>query len=123
MYVRLQRERKAEEDKEVAKYAQLALNALRSQELAHYTDPITTPQAYIPSLQLRDLVLQNLPSLNTRRRLWAGVERVVEENTNVRTNLEEVEGGNEERVWRWVGSAGTSLLPEADEEGDISIAA
>ena len=41
--------------------------------------------------------------------MWAPVERVVEGNANVRTNLEEVEGGDEQRVWRWVGSAGRTL--------------
>jgi hypothetical protein len=34
------------------------------------------------------------------------VERVVEGNANVRANLEEVRGGDEMRVWRWVGGSG-----------------
>lgn len=113
---RRSRARNAKENDRVAILAQSALNLLRSQELAHYTDPITAPHPYLPSLQLRDLILQDEPSTGTRRRLWAKVERVVEENTNVRTNLEEVEGGNEERVWRWVGSTGKSLPQATDEE-------
>ncbi|KAI0341703.1 hypothetical protein BDW22DRAFT_1429817 [Trametopsis cervina] len=119
LYVRHQRARKAIENDRVAVLAQSALNLLRSQELAHYTDPVSAPHPYLPSLQLRDLVLQDEPSISKRRRLWAGVERVVEENTNVRTNLEEVQGGNEERVWRWVGSAGTSL-PQEPDEGSVA---
>ena len=116
----------------MAGLAQSALNLLRSQELAHYTDPVTAPHAYLPSLQLRDLILQDEPSIRTRRRLLAGVERVVEENTNIRTNLEEVEGGNEERVWRWVGSAGAGKSlsqgsgdePQEEEEGEeVDVAA
>lgn len=31
------------------------------------------------------------------------MELVVEGNANVRANLEEVQGGDELRVWRWVG--------------------
>ncbi|KAI0695908.1 Man1-Src1p-C-terminal domain-containing protein [Cytidiella melzeri] len=118
VFLRHQQARKAIENDRVAVLAQSALNLLRSQELAHYTDPVTAPQAYLPSLQLRDLILQDEPSVSTRRRLWAGVERVVEENTNVRTNLEEVEGGSEERVWRWVGSAGKSLAQDTGEAAD-----
>ena len=33
---------------------------------------------------------------------------MVEGNANVRANLEEVQGGDELRVWRWVGGAGRS---------------
>lgn len=79
----------------------VALDTLRNQEFADdYTD--TLP--YLSSVQLRDLVLQNETSVNTRRRLWERVERIVESNANVRVNVEEIEGGDEARVWRWVGS-------------------
>lgn len=114
---RRRRARNEIENSRVAVLSQSAFSLLRSQELAHYTDPITAPHPYLPSLQLRDLILQDEPSIATRRRLWAGVERVVEENTNVRTNLEEVDGGNEERVWRWVGNAGKSLAYHKEENG------
>jgi len=94
------------ENERVASLVQVALELLRNQELAHHTDPVTAPQPYLSSLQLRDLVLQEEHSVSARRRLWERVERVVESNTNVRTNLEEVQGGDELRVWRWVGNAG-----------------
>lgn len=94
------------EDKRVTELVQVALDSLRNQELKHHIDPITAPQAFISSLQLRDLVLQEEPSVGTRNKLWDRVERVVEGNANVRTNMEEVHGGDEMRVWRWVGSAG-----------------
>lgn len=96
------------ENKRVAELVQIALDTLRNQELAHHTDPITAPQPYLSSLQLRDLILQDEHSISSRRRMWDQVERVVEGNTNVRTNLEEVHGGDELRVWRWVGGAGRS---------------
>lgn len=57
------------------------------------------------SLQLRDVILQDEHSIPVRRRLWDQVEGVVEGNANVRVNMEEVEGGDELRVWRWVGSS------------------
>jgi hypothetical protein len=38
--------------------------------------------------------------------VWDKVEKVVESNTNVRANLEEVEDGDELRVWRWIGQSG-----------------
>lgn len=97
------------ENARVAALVQIALDLLRNQELAHHTDPISAPQPFLSSVQLRDLVLQEEHSVSVRKRLWGRVERVVEGNANVRTNLEEVEGGDEQRVWRWVGSAGRTL--------------
>ncbi|KAG1827337.1 Man1-Src1p-C-terminal domain-containing protein [Suillus subaureus] len=94
------------EGRRVAELVQIALDTLRNQELAHHTDPVTAPQPYLSSLQLRDLILQDEHSISVRSRLWDQVERVVEGNANVRANLEEVQGGDELRVWRWVGSTG-----------------
>lgn len=98
--------RKQKESKRIAGLVQVALDTLRNQELAHYTDPVNAPEPYLSSIQLRDLVLQDEHSVSARRNLWGKVERVVESNTNVRANLEEIEGGDEMRVWRWVGSTG-----------------
>jgi hypothetical protein len=92
------------ENRRMADLVQVALDTLRIQEFAHYSsDPLTAPKPYLSSVQLRDLVLQNETSVNTRRRLWERVERVVESNANVRINLEEIESGDETKVWRWVG--------------------
>ncbi|TFK42618.1 Man1-Src1p-C-terminal domain-containing protein [Crucibulum laeve] len=102
------------ESKRVAELVQIALGTLRNQEIAHYTDPVTAPQPYLSSLQLRDLILQDEHSIPTRRRLWDQVERIVEGNANVRANLEEIEGGDEMRVWRWVGSAGRGVRKELE---------
>ncbi|KAI0256916.1 Man1-Src1p-C-terminal domain-containing protein [Lactifluus subvellereus] len=102
------------EDKRVAELVQLALATLRNQEIAHHTDPVTAPAPYLSSLQLRDLVLQNEHSVSARARLWARVEHVVEGNANVRANLEEVPGGDELRVWRWVGGSGQRKAVEYD---------
>ena len=94
------------ETQRVSELVQIALDTLRNLELAHHTDPVTTPHPYLSSLQLRDLILQDEHSVPTRRRLWDRVEAIVESNANVRVNLEEIHGGDEARVWRWVGSSG-----------------
>lgn len=107
--LKTRRAQNAIENERIASLVQIALDLLRNQELAHHTEPITAPQPFLSSLQLRDLVLQDEHSVRARKRLWEKVERVVEGNANVRTNLEEVEGGDEMRVWRWVGNTGKTL--------------
>ena len=103
----------------MAELVQLALDTLRNQELAHHTDPITTPAPYLSSLQMRDLILQDEHSIGARTKLWARVERIVEGNANVRTNMQEVIGGDELRVWRWVGTGGRPRQIPL-EDGDTS---
>lgn len=90
------------ESRRVAELVQVALETLRSHELAHHTDPVTVPHGYISSSHLRDLVLLDEHSGKARRRLWEKVERVVEGNANVRASIEEV-NGDETRAWRWTG--------------------
>ncbi|KAF5391287.1 hypothetical protein D9757_001923 [Collybiopsis confluens] len=103
------RNKKKLEAKRISKLVQIALDALQQQEFAHYTDPVSTAQPFLSSAQLRDLVLQEEHSVSVRQKVWDKVEKIVETNANVRANLEEVYGGDELRVWRWVGSTGGSL--------------
>ncbi|KAG6854312.1 hypothetical protein C0991_008207 [Blastosporella zonata] len=110
LYWRTRSSQKRAENKHVADLVQIALDTLRNQELAHHTDPVTTPQPYLSSLQLRDSILQEEHSVASRSRLWDQVERIVEGNANVRANLQEIQGGDEMRVWRWVGSAGRGAV-------------
>ena len=98
------------ESRRVSDLVQIALDTLRNQELAHHTDPVSAPHAYLSSLHLRDLILQDELSIPARRRLWDKVQRIVEGNTNVRASIEELESGDEGRVWRWVGSAHRSNI-------------
>lgn len=93
------------ESRRVGGLVQVVLDTLRNQELAHHADPVTTPHSYLSSLHLRDSILQDEHSFPVRRRLWDKVEKIVEGNTNVRASIEELEGGDEGRVWRWVGSS------------------
>ncbi|GAW02389.1 Man1-Src1p-C-terminal domain-containing protein [Lentinula edodes] len=103
------RSKKKIESKRIASLVQIAIDALQHQELAHYTDPVSTPQPFLSSIQLRDLVLQEEHSVTVRQKVWEKVEKIVEGNANVRANLEEVYGGDELRVWRWVGSTAGSI--------------
>ncbi|KIY64937.1 hypothetical protein CYLTODRAFT_380235 [Cylindrobasidium torrendii FP15055 ss-10] len=103
--------------------APAALRQVRNAELAYHTDPVTTPSASISSLQLRDYLLHDM-SLSQRTALWNEVAKLVEQNTNVRANLEESDNGDEMRVWRWVGGGiGVGKLeaspePEEEREGE-----
>lgn len=93
----------------MADLVQIALDTLRSQELAHHTDPVSTPYGYLSSMHLRDLILQDEHSTKTRQRVWKKVERVVEGNANVRATMEEL-NGDETRAWQWTGGI-TSVSP------------
>ena len=104
--VRIRMTQRQKDNRRIAGLVQVALDTLRNQEFAHYTDPVNAPVPYLSSNQLRDVVLSEEHSIKTRKRLWTKVEEIVEGNANVRVNLEEIEGGDETRVWRWVGSTG-----------------
>jgi hypothetical protein len=104
------------EDAHVAELVQITLETLRNQEMAHHVDPVSNPYPYLSSVQLRDYVLQDEHSIPARQRLWERVERVVEGNANVRANMEEMHGGDEARVWRWVGSTSGLISPRKGDQ-------
>ena len=106
LYGKAQLAARREEKQRVAELVQIALEELRNQEMRHHTDPVTTPHSYLSSVQLRDLILQDEHNPHRRRRLWDPVERIIEGNANVRVSLEELRGGEEGRVWTWVGNSG-----------------
>ncbi|KAL0071440.1 inner nuclear membrane protein enriched at telomere/subtelomere region [Marasmius tenuissimus] len=103
---RSRRARRQLDNQRAAELVQVALDTLRHQEFAYHVDPVSVPQPYLSSVQLRDLVLQEEHNVKERKRVWEKVERVVEGNANVRANEEEVKGGDQMRVWRWVGATG-----------------
>jgi hypothetical protein len=84
--------------------------------MAHYTDPVSYRQPYLSPLHLRDLILRDEHSVAARKRFWDKVERIVENNANVRVNNEEMQG-DEVKVWRWIGGSdatpGTPMKREA----------
>lgn len=58
---------------------------------------------YVGSIQLRDLILSSESNLAYKMRLWEGVSRKVDRNTNVRHELREIHG-EMMKVWQWIGS-------------------
>lgn len=59
--------------------------------------------AFIGSIQLRDLILSSDTNLAYKMRLWEGISRKVDKNTNVKSELLEVHG-EVMKVWQWIGS-------------------
>jgi len=91
-----------EERKRAHELAHVVLKRLQDQEQLHYTDPVTTPQPYLPPAQLRDIVLPASESAATRHRLWARVEKEIEKNSNVAISEREVRG-DMWKTWEWTG--------------------
>jgi hypothetical protein len=100
---------KRRESRRIAELAGVALDLVRNQEIAHHTDPVRSPHAFVSSMHLRDMVLQDEHNIRERVRLWSKVARIVEGNANIRANVEEV-AGDETRVWRWVGACKSILI-------------
>jgi len=76
---------------------------------------------------LRDDVLRSTFSKAERERIWQGVKRIVEQNSNVRAgNREGERTGEWSRVWEWIGPVDLvkglegrrsgGLIREAEEE-------
>jgi hypothetical protein len=111
---------RAIENHRVRELVKEALETLQAKEAAHYIDPVQTPSPSIASLQLRDLVMQDEHSIPTRTRVWEQVERVVEGNANVRTNMDVMSSGDEGRQWTWIGSANTTARRLKFAEGQTA---
>lgn len=90
------------ERKRVRAIAETVIARLQDQEYQHYSDPVVTPQPYLPPAQLRDVVLPASESAATRQRLWARVEAAIEKNANVQTRERELRG-DLWKTWEWVG--------------------
>ncbi|KDN48845.1 hypothetical protein K437DRAFT_255393 [Tilletiaria anomala UBC 951] len=98
---------RASESKRIAELVQIALEHLQEQEYNHAVHPVLHPEPFLATAQLRDHVLASEHSTKARKRLWAKVSRVVEENANVRTRQAQ-RRGEWARVWEWIGGgAGT----------------
>ncbi|KAL1762240.1 Man1-Src1p-C-terminal domain-containing protein [Schizophyllum commune] len=105
------------------------LETLQNQVRTHYSDPVRAPERYVGSARMRDLLLQREWNNSYRNKIWKRVEKLVEGNENVRANLAEEGGGDEMRVWQWVGSVGMTPMrprrnsnpfaPEYDEGEDF----
>jgi hypothetical protein len=90
-------------------------------------------EPYVGVGQLRDDVLRNVFSARERERVWQGVRRIVEGNSNVRAATREGGSGEWGRSWEWIGAVDlapglegrrSGLLTQANgEEGGVNGAA
>jgi hypothetical protein len=99
-----------EYDSKVTKLVHIALSQLAVNAHQHPDQP------YIAVAHLRDQVLQHEFNPKTRKHLWEGVEKVVEQNSNIRAGEREIQG-EIMRVWTWIGGRfveGKSVFDDND---------
>ncbi|KAF3903649.1 hypothetical protein AA313_de0206220 [Arthrobotrys entomopaga] len=102
--------------RQVQRLVGIVLKRLAQQQRAYYKDK-TADIAYIPVNQLRDQILSREFDPEKRQELWAGVSKVVELNSNVRTTSVE-HMGEIMRCWTWIGSSSLLDIDAADKEED-----
>lgn len=66
------------------------------------------------SVQLRDLILNDMNDLNEKNRLWALTTKKLDGNTNVKSTLMEIHG-EIMKCWEWIG-----VLPFENESDEGS---
>ena len=64
--------------------------------------------SFVSVTQMRDSVLRDEFSSARRQRVWRNVEKLVEQNANVRTKVGSLGSGDIGRGWRWIGAEGPS---------------
>ncbi|RPA85213.1 hypothetical protein BJ508DRAFT_412310 [Ascobolus immersus RN42] len=101
-YYRRRKAQKAEVKRQVTKYAKFALNSLCRQKRLNEADPARYKDDFVAIVHLRDQVLQHEFDPKRREKLWEGVRKAVELNSNVRTRMREVQG-EPMKCWSWVG--------------------
>lgn len=97
-WVMVRKQRKARSER----LAAMAIARLKAQRTAANEDTRGLTMRCVPVPQLRDEIQPEVASLDTRKRVWADVERLVETNSNVRARQTDIEG-EIMRVWEWVG--------------------
>lgn len=75
-------------------------------EYAGYHAASGVGDGFVGVNQLRDDVLRGEFSSTRRKRLWAHVESLVEQNSNVRTKMGALDSGDVGRGWKWIGDTG-----------------
>lgn len=89
---------------QVTKLVHIAYQRLAQKASSNPKEP------WIGIVQLRDQVLQHEFNPEKRRKLWDGVQKVVEMNSNVRAGQTEI-SGEVMMVWTWIGGeASTASL-------------
>ncbi|KAI1320443.1 inner nuclear membrane protein enriched at telomere/subtelomere region [Mortierella claussenii] len=103
--IRAQVVRRRKEGRVVNGLVQNVLSKLSDQAHYFYVDPVIYPEPFLPQTHLRDALLADVHSPARRQEIWNKVQAVVERNSNVRTDTQEVRG-ELHRVWEWVGASG-----------------
>lgn len=83
----------------------ISLQRLYEQQRSYILDPKST-YPYIAISHLRDDILINEFNTDQRNKLWNKVREVVENNSNIRTRLAEI-NGEWIRAWEWIGTIHT----------------
>ena len=116
--------------KQIPQLVDIALDRLATQ--AALKEDGRMSESFISVGQLRDDVLRNVFSSSERERVWAGVRRIVEANSNIRAATREgAKTGEWSRVWEWIGPvnlapglegrrSGGSMKDEREIEAEFS---
>lgn len=94
---------------------------LRQQASLHAVDPEVYPEGWVGMAGLRDDVLRDVDGVGQRKRVWEGVRRKVEGNSNVRPMVREGRSGDVGRVWEWVGAVGLVESPGVATPGSALV--
>lgn len=111
----IRRQANGEDQARARVLAEQVFAMLRNAEFEHHFDRASHPVPYLSSLQLRDSLLQ-AEGVAERKRMWRRVEKIIGANANIVTSHEELEGGDEGIVWRWVGRVGKTVPYELKQD-------
>lgn len=98
---------------QVTKLVHIVLKHLARQARDHPREP------WIAIAHLRDQVLQHEFNPERRRKLWDGVQKIVEMNSNVRAGEREI-SGEVMRTWTWIGGR-VALGGKEEGEGEAVV--
>ncbi|WFC98578.1 hypothetical protein MYAM1_001308 [Malassezia yamatoensis] len=104
--------------KQDARLVQAVYQKLQEQARAH---AISKAPRELPTVQLRDELLEDESNARTRLVRWTRVSRIVEQNTNVRTRQIQWHG-EWQRVWEWIGRLYTVPPSPTDTRTNIEAA-
>lgn len=107
IYAKTSRASRRNTEESAKRLASFALDRLATQATLHLEEPSRIPESWISMTQLRDHILRDEFSASKRQKLWQKVQKLVENNSNVRAIVRESRTGEVSRVWEWIGAIGT----------------
>jgi Man1-Src1p-C-terminal domain len=104
--------------RQIPQLVDIALDRLATQ--AALKEDGRVAESFISVGQLRDDVLRNVFSSSERERVWAGVRKIVEANSNIRAATREgAKTGEWSRVWEWIGPVNLAPAVESRKSGGL----